>query len=62
MVIDEEHLRIFNAFIQDLHMQYEDVQMRLFMMSLTKEARDWLNIFPIASIDSLQDFYDQFLE
>lgn len=57
-----EHIRNFNAFIQDIGMEHEDVNMRLFMMSLTKEARDWLNGLPDATINSILDFQNQFLE
>lgn len=36
--------------------------MRLFMMSLIEEARDWFNSLPDASIDCIVDFHNQFLE
>lgn len=36
--------------------------MRLFMMSLTEEARDWFNGLPNASINSIANFQNQFLE
>lgn len=52
----EDHLRSFNDFIQDLDMQYQDINMRLFMMSLTEEAKDWFNSLPTTSIDSIQEF------
>jgi len=36
----EDHIRSFNAFVQDIGMDWEDIRMRLFMMSLTEDARD----------------------
>lgn len=52
----EDHLRNFNAFVQDLDIAYEDLHMRFFMMSLTEEARDWFNGLPTAFVDSIQEF------
>lgn len=58
----KDHLRSFNVLILDLDVPYEDLHMRLFMMSLTKEARDWFNSLATTFIDSLQIFQDIFLE
>lgn len=62
VISTKEHIRNFNYFIQDIGMEYEDVNMRLFMMSLTKEARDWFNGLPDASIVSIAVFQNQFIE
>jgi hypothetical protein len=58
----EEHIRNFNDFVQDLGIEQEDVLMRLFMMSLTDEGRDWFKNLPHTSIVYVDDFKDQFLE
>lgn len=62
VIAAEEHIRKFNAFVQDICMEHEDVLMRLFMMSLTKEAMDWFNSLLDASITSIANFQDQFLK
>lgn len=58
----EDHLKSFNVFIQDIDVSYEDLYIKLFMMSLLEDARDWFNSLPAFSINSLQVFQDQFLE
>jgi len=34
----EDHIRSFNAFVQDIGVEHEDVRMRLFMISLIEDA------------------------
>lgn len=43
-------------------MPYEDLHMKLFMMSLIEDTRDWFISFLAFSINSLQGFQDKFLE
>lgn len=43
-------------------MPYEDLHMKLFMMSLLEDVRDWFNNLPTFSVNSFQVFQDKFLE
>jgi len=58
----KDHIRSFNAFVQEIGMDWEDIRMRLFMMSLTEDARDWFNSLPNDSISLITDFHNQFKE
>lgn len=58
----EEHLKIFMDVIDDYNVEPDDVVMKLFVQSLTEDARDWFRGFPHASIGSWNEFKNCFKE
>ena len=50
VVTSEEHLIVFIDMLNDYEVEHEDVVMKLFVHSLTKDARDWLRKLPNDSI------------
>lgn len=51
-ITGEDRLRKFTHMLNDYEEEHEDVVMKLLVHSLTKDARDWLKIFPDDSIGS----------
>ena len=60
----EDHLRSFLDMMSDYEVEVEDVIMKLFVQSLTKDVREWLKRFPKLSIVDWKDmeccFKEQF--
>lgn len=48
--------------MDDLEVEVEDVMMKLFMQSLTEDAREWYRSLPAKSIDSWEEFKRVFRE
>lgn len=55
-ITGKEHLRAFTDKLNDYEVEHEDVVMKLFVQSLTKDARDWYRGLPTASISSWEEF------
>jgi hypothetical protein len=53
----EKHLEAFENFIDNLEIVHEDIVMRLFSKSLTREAALWFRLLEPGSIGSWTDFY-----
>ena len=62
VVIGEEHLRIFIDMLNDYEVEHEDMVMKLFVHSLTKDSRDWFRRLPNDSISSWSDLEKLFKE
>jgi hypothetical protein len=56
----EKHLEAFGNFIDNLEIVHEDIVMRLFSKSLTREAALWFRLLEPGSIGSWTDFYYAF--
>ena len=61
-VVGEEHLRKFIDMLNDYEVEHEDVVMKLFVHSLTEDARDWFRRLPDDSITSWSDLEKLFKE
>lgn len=62
VVTGEEHLRIFIDMLNDFEVEHEDVVMKLFVHSLTEDARDWFRRFLDDNISSWNDLEKLFKE
>ena len=54
-ITSEDHLRIFLDMMSDYEVEAEDVMMKLFVQSLTKDAREWFKRLPESSIWDWKD-------
>ena len=52
----------FDDFIDLEEVDHEDVKMRLFPQSLSREAKKWYKYLPARSIPNFADFHTAFLE
>lgn len=55
-ITGETHCKAFDTVMEDFCLPYEDVKMKLFMQSLTEDARDWFRTLPDTTISSLAKF------
>ena len=62
VVTGEEHLKKFIDMLNDYEVEHEDVVMKLFVHSLTEDARDWFRRFLDDSINSWNDLETLFKE
>ena len=51
-ISSEQHLRDFSDLLNDYEVEHEDVVIKLFVHSLTEDARDWFRIIPYDNITS----------
>jgi hypothetical protein len=58
--VPAEHLLDFHDYMHRLRVVHEDVQIRLFSLSLEGIARDWYRSLPFSSVSSLADFHAAF--
>lgn len=61
-VLREDHIRSFQNTLDDFDVQEEDVFIKIFMQSLTEDARDWCKSLPDSSIHSWEEFKRIFIE
>ena len=61
-VTGEEHLKKFIDMLNDYEVEHEDVVMKLFVHSLTEDARDWFRRLPDDSVSSWSDLETLFKE
>ena len=61
-ITSEKHLRSFNDMLIDYEVEHEDVVMKLFVHSLTEDARDWFRRLSNDSICSWDDLEKNFKE
>ena len=61
-ITSEEYLRTFINMLNYYEEKHEDVVMKLFVHSLTEDARDWFRRFPDDSISSWSDLEKLFKE
>ena len=54
-ITSEQHLRDFSGLLNDYEVEHEDVVIKLFVYSLTEDARDWFKRLPNDSITSWSD-------
>ena len=62
VITSEQHLRDFFDLLNDYEVEHEDVVMKLFVHSLTKDARDWFRRLPDDNITSWSDLEKFFKE
>lgn len=62
VVSGEDHLKAFSNFMDYFEVEEEDVMMKLFMQSLTEDAREWYWSFPAEIINSWEEFKRLFRE
>lgn len=58
----EDHLRCFLDLVNDYEVQFKDVIMKLFVQSLSEDAREWFKRLPKRSIPSWRDLEYYFKE
>ena len=61
-ITSEQHLRDFLDLLNDYEVEHEDVVMKLFVHSLTEDAREWFRRLPNDSITSWVDLEKFFKE
>ena len=61
-VTEKYHVGIFDDFIDLEEVDYEDVKMRLFAQSLSREAKKWYKDLPTVSIQNFASFQTTFLD
>jgi hypothetical protein len=60
-VTAEEHLSFFYRFAEIQAIENEDVWMRVFVLSLDGDSRDWFKEFPPRYIDGISSLDESFL-
>jgi len=58
----QKHMQDFEDYLNIYEVEYEDVNLRLFSLSLQGEVRTWFKAFPEASISDLQQCSKLFLD
>ena len=59
--IAQQHTKRMIDYFEIYEIDVDDVRMRIFVQSLTREVRTWFRALPANSIDSLETLYRQFL-
>jgi hypothetical protein len=58
----ELHIKAFLEYLENIGVTEEDVVMRIFVQSLTLDARDWYKALAVNSIDGWITFHDRFMD